>query len=188
MVNAQSLHPRLVGARRDQVRLTHAQGEGGAVAVEFALIVPLLLLIVFGLINFGIIFSQQLTMNNAVRDGARKAVVNDAGSPGRTCNGILANVHNQLAGLSINPADVEVRVTQDGWTNANGCGTTFQKTTFGGRSGSIPCLGSFATATNTARSIIVEARYVADIAVSVPPFPTTITLASKGVYRCEFSF
>ena len=152
--------------------------------------IPLLLLIVFGLINFGIIFSQQLTINNAVRDGARKAVVNDASSPARTCDGILAEVQNQLSAIGIGPAEaknVQVKVTQDGWTNASGCGSTFQSTSFGAAASHRPCIGSFSTSANTARSIIVEARYVADVAVSVPPFPTTITLTSKGVYRCEFS-
>ena len=58
-------------------------------AVEFALIVPVLLLIVFGIINFGVLFSQQLTLNNAVREGARKAVVNEV-STNRQCGGAKA--------------------------------------------------------------------------------------------------
>ncbi len=49
--------------------------ERGAVAVEFALIVPLLLILVFGIVNFAVVLSQQLALNNGVRQGTRLAVV-----------------------------------------------------------------------------------------------------------------
>jgi Flp pilus assembly protein TadG len=175
----------------DQVQ-THR--EGGAIAAEFALIVTILLIIVFGVINFGIIFSQQSTMNNAVREGARRAVVNDpyngatASANPRTCDGIIASVKNQLSGLALDPAAVQIRVTQDGWTNANSCGGGFQSTSFGGNGARQPCIGSFDSGTNTARSIVVETKYVSDLALSVWPFPSSLTLTSKAVYRCEFSF
>lgn len=168
--------------------------ESGAVAIEFALVVPVLILIVFGIINFGFVFSQQSTLNNAVREGARRAVVNDpfvgasASANPRTCDGIITSIKNELAGLALDTDAVEVRVSQDGWTNAEGCGNTFQTSSFGGSDGNVPCKGSFDTSTNTARSLVVETRYVSDIPVSFPPFPTTLTLTSKAVYRCEFSF
>lgn len=66
----------VVGGRRSAVLRGRGDSDRGAVAVEFALVVPLLLLIVFGIVNFGIVFSQQLTLNNALREGARKAVIN----------------------------------------------------------------------------------------------------------------
>ena len=170
------------------------RGDSGAVAIEFALVVPVLILIVFGIINFGFVFSQQSTLNNAVREGARRAVVNDpfngasVNANPRTCNGIITSIKNELAGLALDTDRVEVRVTQDGWTNGNSCGNTFQASSFGGNAGDIPCKGSFDTATNTARSLVVETRYDSDVPVSFPPFPATLTLTSKAVYRCEFSF
>lgn len=54
---------------------TVAREDRGAQAVEFALILPVLLIIVMGIINFGYAFSQKLALNQAVREGARKAVV-----------------------------------------------------------------------------------------------------------------
>jgi len=51
-------------------RLRH---EDGASAVEFALICPLLILLIFGIIGFGIAFLQIQTMRGAVREGARYA-------------------------------------------------------------------------------------------------------------------
>jgi Flp pilus assembly protein TadG len=43
----------------------------GAAAVEFALLLPLLLLIVFGLIDFGRAINAQITLTQAAREGAR---------------------------------------------------------------------------------------------------------------------
>jgi Flp pilus assembly protein TadG len=47
--------------------------EGGAAAVEFALIVPLLVILVFGIIGFGIAFMQMQTIRGALREGGRAA-------------------------------------------------------------------------------------------------------------------
>lgn len=159
----------------------------GASAVEFALVVPLLLLLVFGIINFGIIFSQQLTLNNAVREGARRAVVNDPGSP-RSCDQIISSVKNDLSGLALNASQVQVKVTQSGFTNASSaCGSSFVTSTFGNATKDhVPCKGSL-SGTGAIPSLQVETKYVSSIPVAFPPFPTTITLTSKAVYRCEFS-
>jgi Flp pilus assembly protein TadG len=160
--------------------------DSGASAVEFALVVPLLLLLVFGIINFGIIFSQQLTLNNAVREGARRAVVNDPGSP-RSCDQILASVKNDLSGLALNASQVQVKITQSGYTNSSSaCGSSFVTSTFGTTAANIPCKGSL-SGTGAIPSLQVETKYVSNIPVAFPPFPTTITLSSKAVYRCEFS-
>lgn len=53
--------------------------ESGAVAVEFALILPVLLLILVGTIQFGIVYSQYQVMEGAAREGARCAAVQAAG-------------------------------------------------------------------------------------------------------------
>jgi Flp pilus assembly protein TadG len=43
--------------------------------VEFVLVAPILLLLVFGIIQFGILFNHYLTLTDAVRAGARQAAV-----------------------------------------------------------------------------------------------------------------
>lgn len=53
-------------------------GEGGAAAVEFAMILPVLLLILFGIVQFGLLFSVQNQMINAAREAARAMAVEGA--------------------------------------------------------------------------------------------------------------
>ena len=170
---------------------TRTRHESGAAAVEFALVVPVLLLIVFGIFNFGFLFSQQLTLNNGVREGDRRAVVYGPTVAGQTtpntCDGIITSVQNNLSGIGMNRSDVEVMVTQDGFSNASACGGTFKSTNFGLNGANRPCVGSYNTANNIGGSLIVEARYVAQIIVPYPPFPQTLTLSSKAVFRCEFT-
>lgn len=47
----------------------------GQAMVEFALVLPLLLLILLGIVQFGITYSHSLTLADAVRAGAREAAV-----------------------------------------------------------------------------------------------------------------
>jgi hypothetical protein len=51
------------------------RGQDGAAAVEFALLLPLLVLLLFGFIQFGIAFNTKIQATNAAREGARMAVV-----------------------------------------------------------------------------------------------------------------
>ena len=50
--------------------------EKGQSAVEFALVLPILLLIVCGLLDVGWLFYNQLSVDNAGREGARVGCVN----------------------------------------------------------------------------------------------------------------
>jgi Flp pilus assembly protein TadG len=49
------------------------RGEQGAIAVEFAIILPVLLLLVFGIIDFGHAWYMKHMMSDASREGARYA-------------------------------------------------------------------------------------------------------------------
>ncbi len=56
-----------------------ARAERGAAAVEFALVLIPLIVLLLGIIEFGYIFNQQLTVTNAAREGARVlAITRDA--------------------------------------------------------------------------------------------------------------
>jgi Flp pilus assembly protein TadG len=51
------------------------QKERGAVAVEMAIILPLLLMLVVGIIEFGRVFNVQISLSQAAREGARHAAI-----------------------------------------------------------------------------------------------------------------
>ena len=51
------------------------RSEGGAELIEFALVLPLLLLIVLGIVDFGFLFQRCEVVTNAAREGARMAVL-----------------------------------------------------------------------------------------------------------------
>ena len=53
----------------------------GVAAVEFAIILPVLLLLIFGAIEFGIMMYDQAVITNASREGARAGVVYVVGNP-----------------------------------------------------------------------------------------------------------
>lgn len=43
----------------------------GAAAVEFALVVPMMVMLLLGIITFGIAYTQSVALNNTAREGAR---------------------------------------------------------------------------------------------------------------------
>ncbi len=54
---------------------TGRQRDRGAAAVETAIVLPLLLLLVFGLIDFGRMLNAQITVTEAAHEGARAAAL-----------------------------------------------------------------------------------------------------------------
>jgi TadE-like protein len=74
------LHSRLPQWRRPSFRSNgigaQRERERGATAVETAILLPLLLLILFAVLDFGMYFSQWLSVRNGEREGLRMAIVN----------------------------------------------------------------------------------------------------------------
>jgi Flp pilus assembly protein TadG len=88
--------------------------EEGAAAVEFALILPVLLLILIGIIEFSRAFNAQLSLNQAAREGARyMAIHNNAGDAATAA----ANAAGRLAPTSVSTT---FSVTGGGTTCAAG--------------------------------------------------------------------
>ena len=56
-------------------KLGHARGRAGTATVEFALVLPLLMALLFGIIEFGFLFKDQLAIQQVAREGARTAAV-----------------------------------------------------------------------------------------------------------------
>jgi len=74
--------------------------------VEFALVVPLLLVVLFGIIQFGVVYNDYITLTDATRVGARKAAVSrrDANPVGATVD----KVESSATGLDLSKLDVTV--------------------------------------------------------------------------------
>lgn len=54
---------------------TSIRNKKGAAAVEFALILPILVVLTFGIIEFGLVLYDQAVITNASREGARTGVL-----------------------------------------------------------------------------------------------------------------
>ena len=90
----------------------------GQSLVEFAIILPLLLLVFFGIFEFGRFYFTKLTLQHAVREATRFAVTGnvltdpETGDPMSRANSIVrvilentSNIDVDLDGVTITPAD-----------------------------------------------------------------------------------
>ena len=106
----------------------------GQALVEFALVVPFFLLLLFGIIEAGRFIFYYETLSNATREGARYAIVNGANTlgcpsgppaPGSSaCDTSGANVAARVKSSAIGlPNSISVTPT---WTPDNGRGSTVE--------------------------------------------------------------
>lgn len=103
---------RLFGIRGRQRRTL------GSAMVEFTIILPVLLLLVFLILEFGILFGRWLTISNAAREGARVAVVFRSGSCDANTVETEARTAAENYAMSMGVTPVNVTVTGQ-------CVTTF---------------------------------------------------------------
>jgi Flp pilus assembly protein TadG len=88
------------------LRLT--RGERGAALVEFALVLPLLLVVIAGVVDFGFLFQRYEVVTNAAREGARLASLPSYN--GQTAL-IRAHVRNYVQqGLALSNAALDATV------------------------------------------------------------------------------
>jgi len=80
--------------------------ERGAELIEMALVLPLLMLVIMGIIDFGFLFREMSVVTNAAREGARAGVLPDYSAD--------ANVSNR----------VQQYLTASGITVTDACGPT----------------------------------------------------------------
>jgi Flp pilus assembly protein TadG len=143
--------------------------------VEFIIMLPIFTLVLVGIIGFGIVLSQQIALTNAVRQGARAAVVAGSDVTVQSCGGIVTNVRSDLGAPGMAPALATVRVARiDSGTGAVRSG--YPCTTGTAK----VCAGS-ATG-GSVDSVRVDATYPADLLGF-----GTVSLEARAVYQCEFS-
>jgi Flp pilus assembly protein TadG len=84
----------------------------GQTAVEFALVLPLLCVLLFGIVQFGVVFHQYITVTDASRVAARKAAVSrHVGDSGAS-----AEAAGATAATSLDEDLLGVDCTSDDWT------------------------------------------------------------------------
>lgn len=95
-----------------------SKGERGSATLEFAIILPVFLLILMGIVEFGRVLMVQQMLVTAAREGARAASL-----PGANNDIVLAKIYEELgnAGLTLGsyeftPADISSAIRNDSVT------------------------------------------------------------------------
>lgn len=136
------------------------KNQDGATVVEFALIAPLLFLLIFGIIEFGLLLLNKHIINNSSREGARAGIVarenrfvnpdpnndsliDDIGVSG-TVNNWIANNLVTFGGTGVPQIDIEIVDDSNGDPNTpDPCDSAsfylLDDTIFSG-GGGVPCL------------------------------------------------
>lgn len=136
---------------------TELRGQDGVVAVEFAIIAPIVLLILVGVIQFGIVYSQYQVLQGAAREGARCASVQAGGVS--TCD-VTTAVENAALGYDLTNTPA---VTVDG----------------GGTACSDDTRGANVT-------VAWEQTFeMGALFRMVPGLPDTVDATISGTFRCE---
>jgi Flp pilus assembly protein TadG len=84
-------------------------GEKGAALIEFAFILPVLLLLFLGIFEFGMLFQRYEVLTNAVREGARLRSLGDANYQTQD---VIDRVNSYLAASGV-PGAAAVTVTPE---------------------------------------------------------------------------
>jgi Flp pilus assembly protein TadG len=151
-------------------RSRERRASAGAATVEFALVAPLFIILVFGVISFGIVFAQNLALGNGAREAARSGVVEN-----RTCGQIRTSARDAATSIAMDSANVTVSVKrgQSAATAVDACA---------GGDAVTPCAGSLAGDSLYVR-LDFTSRLIVPLAIVKDSFP----LSGSGVFRCEFS-
>jgi Flp pilus assembly protein TadG len=94
----------------------------GQTMVEFALVLPILCVVLFSIIQFGLLYNNYISLTDATRVGARKAAVSrQASNPVA-----LAEAATRASADGLKPADLKVFITATAW--APGADVTVEAT------------------------------------------------------------
>jgi Flp pilus assembly protein TadG len=93
------------------IKRLQLRNDRGQTLTEFALVLPILALLLFGVIQFGIAFNNYITLTDAVRAGARKGAV------GRHLQNPQAAVHQSVrnAATDLKSSDLQISISSS-WT------------------------------------------------------------------------
>lgn len=85
--------------------------EDGAAAVEFALVLPVLILLVFGIVEFGLVFNRWLSVTHAAREGVRTySLTGDAAEGAAAGEASAPDLVGEMACAGTAPSVTQVRM------------------------------------------------------------------------------
>lgn len=94
-------------------RFARIRREDGQALVEFALVLPILLMVATGLTSFGLVFYHYITIEDAVRAGARELSLgrgNSAAAPNDPCNQAINETYNSAIDAGLAKSDIHLVV------------------------------------------------------------------------------
>jgi Flp pilus assembly protein TadG len=103
--------------KRDALNRRAWRRRRGIEVVEVAIVLPVLMLVIFGIIQYGWLFLKAAQIENAAREGARVAVL-----PGKANSDATTRVNNALPGIASGKITKHYYVSTDNgttWTEAN---------------------------------------------------------------------
>ncbi len=103
--------PKAITSRRWSVHKLYRyfrKNREGAAVVEFAIVAPVFIMLIFGMIEYGRMVMVQQLMTNAVREGARRAVLEGATTPA-----VNTVVKDYLVSGNITANDSDITVNID---------------------------------------------------------------------------
>ncbi len=106
--------PNLTGKQRTapMSRRPNIREQRGQTMVEFALVMPVLFLVLFGIIQFGALYNDYITLTDAARVGARKAATGR-----QTVDPVgLATAAVRSSASDLEQAKLAVSVTANAWS------------------------------------------------------------------------
>ena len=104
-------------------RRIHIGNQRGQTMTEFALVMPILLFLLLGIIQFGIVFNNYLDLTDATRAGARKAAVSrQTLDPSGPAGVATQAVINSAGDLTLTSTNVTVQTNGSDGVNAWGAG------------------------------------------------------------------
>ena len=94
------------------------RNEAGQSMVEMALVLPILLILIGGIVDFGWLFYNQLSLTNAAREGARYAAIHytEAGEWKQDAVKIMKNTYVGVGEAKAeveSPVDSQIRATME---------------------------------------------------------------------------
>jgi Flp pilus assembly protein TadG len=96
-----------------RTRTSSLTGERGAAAVEFALIATVLVMLLFGILEYGKLFGELEVLESAAREGARAASVHCGKAEGCTAADIQTAVTTAAAGYALDATPTADRNCSD---------------------------------------------------------------------------